>query len=359
MKVLFSGGGTLGPVTPLLAIHDVVKEAYPQAQFFWVGSKDGPEKAIVSRYHIHFFPIVAAKWRRYVSLWNLVEPLRLLIGFFQALYLLIQKRPDLCISAGGFVSVPVHWAAWVQRIPTWVHQQDVQVGLANRLMEKTATLLTTVLKQHGGLPQKEKMHWLGNPIRPVVFTGVKERGNQYFGLKPGIPVVLVMGGGTGARRVNELTLQALPHLRGECQIVHITGIDRDQKMLLAGGGQYDEYHVYSFLHDELADAYALADVVVCRAGFGTLSELAALQKATIIIPKAGQQEKNLALLAEHHAVIGVDEEHVTGEELGKKILDLLQNTRQRQVMGERLHSLIPSANKDDILVILKRLVPKS
>ena len=148
MKILFSGGGTLGPVTPLLAIHDMVTEAHPNATFFWLGNKLGPEKMTIEKFDIPFHTISSGKLRRYISFWNVIDIIRIIIGFFQSIKILWKEKPDVCISAGGFVSVPVHAAAWLLGIPTWVHQQDVVIGLANKLMAPSARVITTALEMH-------------------------------------------------------------------------------------------------------------------------------------------------------------------------------------------------------------------
>jgi len=148
MKIIFSGGGTLGPVTPLLAIYDIVKTAHPEAQFLWVGTKRGPERELVEQKGIRFITLSSGKFRRYLSIWNITDIVRIIIGFFQSIEIIRKESPGLCVSAGGFISTPLHWAAWFLGVPTWIHQQDVKVGLSNKLMAPFAKVITTALSKN-------------------------------------------------------------------------------------------------------------------------------------------------------------------------------------------------------------------
>src|SRR3989344_4672823 len=156
MKIVLSGGGTLGPVVPLLAVREACLARHHDAEFIWVGTKHGPEKELVEKSGLSFFTIGAGKWRRYFSFLNIFDLFKIIIAFWQSLFFLWQEKPGLIISCGGFVSVPLHWAAAVLNIPAWVHQQDVRVGLANKLMFPFAKKITTALAETAKLlpPQK-------------------------------------------------------------------------------------------------------------------------------------------------------------------------------------------------------------
>src|SRR3989344_3444225 len=197
MKILFSGGGTLGPVVPLLAIAEIYKKHNPQAEFIWVGTENGPEKELVEQYQIPFFTVISGKLRRYISLWNFFDLFRIAVGFFQSLFLLWHEKPNLLITAGGFVSVPLHFAAGALGIPTWVHQQDFQAGLANKLMSRVSKKITTALRETAKDFPEEKTEWIGNPARDLSVKNTDES-RQKFGIPSGAPVILAMGGGTGS-----------------------------------------------------------------------------------------------------------------------------------------------------------------
>lgn len=358
MTIIYSGGGTLGPVTPLLAIHEILaKEFAADYRPIWIGTTRGVEQQLVADYQIPYVAIAAGKLRRYISIWNFVDLFKMFIGFFQALFFLIKENPALCISAGGFVSVPVHYAAWLLGIPTWIHQQDVQIGLANKLMAPLAKKITTVIKEQMGLFPARKTSWLGNPVRAEVCAGDKIAAREFFKLKPNVPVLLATGGGTGSLRVNQLIIESIQHVRGAAQVIHLSGKERPQEMVAHAEKLYANYYqVHQFLGAEMKLAYAAADLVICRGGFGTLSELAALKKPAIVIPKPGHQVENVGFLNQLKAVILLDETKVDGNFLAKTVKELLADKTRMTALAEKLHSILPPARGEDIINIVRELV---
>ena len=236
-KILLTGGGTGGSVAPLLAVAEELNNPInPPAplckggkyEFLWLGTKYGPEKEMIAstsfgageKAGIKFRAISGGKWRRYFSLKNFSDLIKIKIGFWQSLWIMIKWRPDLVISAGSFISVPVVWAAWVLRVPILIHQQDVQPGLANKLMAPLAKVVTVTfeksLNDYG-----KKAVWLGNPTRRSL--EIPNPKFQIQNLNNNLPVVLIVGGGTGAEAINDLVWQSLGELTKFCQIIHITG----------------------------------------------------------------------------------------------------------------------------------------
>jgi UDP-N-acetylglucosamine--N-acetylmuramyl-(pentapeptide) pyrophosphoryl-undecaprenol N-acetylglucosamine transferase len=357
MKIILSGGYTLGPVTPLLAIHEVIKKHHPDAQFLWIGTETGPERALIEAQGIEFTTITTGKFRRYFSIWNVTDIFKIIAGFFQALKIVWRFEPDLCISAGGFVSVPVHWAAWIYNAPTWVHQQDVVVGLANKLMFPLASIKTSALANTPLRPPflGGKIQWLGNPVRQEVLTGDRARAEKIFNLKPNLPVVFALGGGTGSLKVNQLIVHAIQHLDGVCQVIHLSGKERPQELVERAVQHFDYYQVHQFFTHEMADAYAAADLVIARGGFGTLTEIAALGKPAIIIPKPGHQEENIAFLEKEGAVVLIDERTADGNTLARMIKDLLTDNIKRKQMAVVMQKLLPVAKESDIEQILTNI----
>ena len=356
MKILFSGGGTLGPVTPLLAIHDMIAAEYLEAEFLWYGTAAGPERALVASYHIRFQTLPTAKWRRYLSFLNILDIFRLIHSFFKSLRLLWYENPSICISAGGYVSVPVHAAAWFLGIPTWIHQQDVIVGFANKLMVPFARAITTALKKNVTDFPAKKVQWVGNPVRNDIFQGSRQRAYARFGLEPSLPVVFALGGGTGSVRVNQLIQEAVSHLQGTAQILHLTGKERPNDFVANAERLFLHYHSYQFFTDEMADAYAVADVIVARGGFGTLAEIAALAKPAIIIPKSGHQEENVAYLSAQKAILVLDEATTNGYHVAATIKELLRTEEVRTELGQRLEQVLPQAKKQTILGLFAQLL---
>lgn len=358
IKIIYSGGGTLGPVTPLLAIHEVLqKEIGGAYEPLWLGTRKGIERTLVTEYGLPYQSMVAGKLRRYISFWNLTDLIKMFIGIFQAIWILVTKNPTLCISAGGFVSVPVHIAAWLLGIPTWIHQQDVQISLANRIMKPMAKKITTVLEAQVKLFPSKKTEWLGNPIRAEIFAGSKKTATKIFSLQPDLPVLLVTGGGTGSQRINQLLVEALPHLRGVCQVIHLTGKERPQELVTRAGEIFkDYYHTYQFLSTELKHAYAVADLIISRGGFGTLTEIAALKKPVLVVPKPGHQIENVTFFEKLGGVYFLDEREIDSNYLAQKIKQLLINQVDLKHKAETLGKLLPPAEPTKIMEIVKRLI---
>lgn len=356
MKILFSGGGTLGPVTPLLAMWEVIKEAHPDAKAFWVGTKHGPEKILVEEKKILFFTIPNGKFRRYFSPLNIIDLIKIISGFFVSLRLLLSERPDVCVSAGGFISFPVHLAAWFIGIPTWIHQQDVVVGLSNRLMAPLATQITTALEASVSRFSKKKTIWLGNPIRRGLLNGSRDRAIDFFKLDSKLPVVFVTGGGTGSQRVNQLVVEAIQHLHTHAQVIHLTGRDRPQELVTRAEKHFKHYQIHQFFSEEMKDAYAVADLVISRGGFGTISEIAALGKPSIIIPKPGHQEENVRFLSNVNATVVIDERTADGNFLAKNIRELLSSNRKLTQLSHAIANVLPHAKDEKILSILEQVL---
>lgn len=349
MTILFSGGGTLGSVTPLIAMKEMIARAYPDARFLWIGTRTGPEQAFVERAGIPFVSISSGKFRRYLSWWNITDFFYMTAGFFQSLVLLKKYTSVLCISAGGYVSVPVHAAAALQGIPTWIHQQDVTVGLANKVMARWSHVITSALEKNTGDFGSRSVVWIGNPIRRGILGGSKEAAIARFGLRADLPIVFATGGGAGSFRLNQLVVEAVQYLHEACQIVHISGGERGIGVVERAKELFPTYHVYDVLGDEMADIYAGADLVIARGGFGTLSELSALGKAAIIIPKGGHQEENAKFLEEAGAIVSLHEFTTNGQDLSKRVLELLGDPAKRSSMAAALQSVLPSARDEDVL----------
>ncbi len=356
MKILFSGGGTLGSVTPLLAIREALSHEFSGVEYIWVGTKDGPERAFIQPEKLRYIPLPAGKLRRYISFQNLVDLFRMIHAFFSSLLLLRRERPNLCVSVGGFVSVPLHWAAWCLRIPTWIHQQDAKPGLANRLMAPCARVITTALRSNEKEFPPHKTKFLGNPVRSSISQGDKEKGAKIFHLTSNLPVVLVLGGGTGAARVNELIVEALPFLAEHCDVIHVYGKDRLSEDVLIAEKKYTHYHAFSFLEREMTHAYAVADLVVGRAGLGTLTELAALSKPVILLPKHGHQEDNARALQHADAAVVLDESQTNGQALSRHIRTLLHDDQGREKLGRHLHEYIHISTPSEIRDVVQAVV---
>lgn len=337
----------MGSVSPLVAIFEELKNRDANLEVLWLGTKNGPEKDFLGAYQIPFKPIIAGKWRQYFSLANLFTPFFVLAAFLQSLLILKKFKPDAVLTAGSFVAVPVIYAAWLLGMPRFVHQQDLEVGLANRLMAKKATVITTTFDDLIKNFDSKKTYKIGNPVRLEVFSGSKERAAQFFKLDLAIPTILIMGGGTGAQIINENVLETVGKLVENYQVIHITGkgkgisdqfenfYNRESMKLIEA-----RYRSYEFLNKEIFDALVMADLVISRSGFSTLTELSVLGKPTILIPLPGHQEANAQYFAKYNAVKILSQNDLNKETFFVAIGLLMKNPAERQTLNRNILTMI-------------------
>jgi len=345
IKILLTGGGTLGSVSPLLSVAERIRERCEEekkeVEFLWIGSWSGPERKLVESEGIRFERITSGKLRRYASPRNLWTGFFLLHGLFMSLNKIRKFRPDIILSAGSYVAVPVVWAGWLWRVPSLIHQQDYRPGLANKLSAPFAKKITVALEKSIKNFSKEKVEWVGNPVRHEILSGDQERAGEIFRLEKDLPTVLVVGGGTGALKINELMAKAAPELTTFCQIIHVTGSGRNVQ------DSFKRYHVYQFLVEELKDAYAVCDIVISRCGLGTMSELCRLKKPVILVPMPNtHQEENVKPFIEKKAAVVLSQKGLTHEKLIENIKDLLGNKEKQKSLAENIGLVIkPGASK--------------
>ncbi len=322
----------MGSVMPLLAVAEKLKEIRPNAEFLFLGTKTGPEKKVVEKYQIPFKAITGGKFRRYFNFHIFFDPWLVFFGFIQSFFIIKKFQPKVVISAGSYISVPVVWAAWLLRKPSIIHQEDIQPGLANLLMSRFASLITVTLeKSLKDFPAKKTV-LTGNPYRPEILTGDKNKAISELGLKDNLPIILIGGGGVGALELNKIVVDALPELTKFCQIVHLTGRG---KMLAVGNRE--NYYPHEFLTEGIKDILAAAEIVVTRAGFSSLTELAILGKPAIIIPlPATHQEDNARFFSKNNAALVVQQKDLTPEILITAIKELLDNPAKRLELSRNI-----------------------
>jgi UDP-N-acetylglucosamine--N-acetylmuramyl-(pentapeptide) pyrophosphoryl-undecaprenol N-acetylglucosamine transferase len=348
MHVVLTGGGTLGPVTPLIAVSRALKALAPGADVSWIGTKGGPEERIVREAGIPFSAISAGKLRRYFSWRNLVDPLLVVQGFFEARRALKAAKASVVVSAGGFVAVPVAWAARSLGIPVHVHQQDVRPGLANRLSLPAAASMSVALESSVADFPGRHPEWTGNPVRPELAAGSREEAKRIFGLEDGVPVVLVLGGGTGAAGLNRLVRDALPSLTERVQLIHVAGPGKTDPSVVS-----PRYRQVELLTSELPHAFAAASLVVTRAGMGVLSELSALGKPAIIVPMPGShQEDNAAAFARASGASSLDERETSPRELAGAILRFIDDPDRQAAVADGMRK----ANQPDAADRIARII---
>jgi UDP-N-acetylglucosamine--N-acetylmuramyl-(pentapeptide) pyrophosphoryl-undecaprenol N-acetylglucosamine transferase len=343
MKILLVGGGTGGSVTPLLAVKDEILKLQPKAQFIFFGTH-GPEKPLVEKLGLPFYIIPAGKLRRYFSLANLISPFLMFAGFCKAFYLLRKLRPNVMFAAGSFVSVPVAYAAYFSGIRIVIHQQDVIPSLSNKLVAPVAERITTALDisekdfaSGSGLfrlarKKRHKVVVTGNPVRSEIFKGDRKIAFKIFDLEPSLPTLLVLGGSSGAFKLNQILDETVLQLVNYFQIIHITGKNKVRTTV-----HHPRYHVYEFLTDQMPHALAVADIVLCRAGMQTLSEIAALKKISVIVPMPdSHQIYNAYYFYRRQAAIYAPERVLTADTLVENLRKLLFDQETQVTMKNNL-----------------------
>ena len=276
-RIILTGGGTAGHVTPNLALLPELQRRGYSVQY--IGSKTGIEKDLITQAGITYYEISYGKLRRYFSLQNFTDPFRVLAGFSQAKQILKREKPDVIFSKGGFVAVPVVLAAKSLNIPTIIHESDMTPGLANRLCIPSARKVCCNFPETLNYLPAEKAVLTGSPIRRELMSGDTLAGLNFTGLSSGKPVLLIIGGSMGSVKVNTAVRSILPRLLETFQVLHLCGKGNlDESIRLPG------YVQYEYIGAELKDLFALADVVVSRAGANAICELLALHKPALLIP---------------------------------------------------------------------------
>ena len=277
-KIIMTGGGTAGHVTPNLALIPSLEEKGFEVKY--IGSKDGIEKEIVRKNNIPYFEISSGKLRRYFDLKNFSDPFKVIKGVFEAKRILSKEKPDVVFSKGGFVSVPVVIAASLKKIPVVAHESDITPGLANKLSIPFAKKICYATPETQRYVPKNKSLLTGIPVRKSILRGSKKKGLSLCGFSSNKPIVLIIGGSLGAKSINSAIREGLDELLLNYQICHLTGE--------AGfDSNYDNisgYKQFSYLNSEMADIFQMADIVISRAGATTLFELLSLKKPNILIP---------------------------------------------------------------------------
>ena len=289
-KIVLTGGGTAGHVTPNIALLPSLKTAGYEISY--IGSYEGIEKKLITDFDIPYYGIATGKFRRYLDLKNLTDPLRVIKGFTQAKKYLKKINPDIVFSKGGFVSVPVVRAAAALQIPCIIHESDMTPGLANKLCLSAARKVCCNFPETLSMLPKEKAVLTGSPIREELTKGDKLSALDLCGFTANKPVILVIGGSLGAASINKAVREALPKLLTDFQVAHICGKDKIDNMLLHVEG----YIQFEYVKAELKDLFAMADVVISRAGANSICELLALKKPNLLIPLSAESSRGDQIL---------------------------------------------------------------
>ena len=322
-KIILTGGGTAGHVTPNLALLPSLKKAGYEIRY--IGSYQGIERKLIEGVGIPYDGISSGKLRRYFDLKNFSDPFRVLKGYFEAKKFMKKYKPDVVFSKGGFVTVPVVYAASKYKIPVIIHESDMTPGLANKLAIKKSTKVCPNFPETAAYLGSKAVH-TGSPIRKELFEGNKITALDMCGFSANKPVIMVTGGSLGAENVNKLVRKALPELLKNFQVAHLCGKGKVDESLK----DIEGYAQFEYISDEMKDFFAMADLIISRAGANSICEIAALNKPNILIPLSARASRGDQILnAKSYKKQGfsevIDEDTATAEDLVNTVNSVYEN----------------------------------
>lgn len=324
-RIVLTGGGTAGHVTPNIALIPSLKSNGYDIQY--IGSYEGMEKSLIEDVQIPYHGISSGKLRRYFDWKNFSDPFRVIKGFFEANKLMKELKPSVVFSKGGFVSVPVVIAAKKNHIPAIIHESDMTPGLANKLCFSSATKICCNFPETVDKLPKGKAVLTGSPIRAELMLGDANKAAEICGFTDDKPVIMVVGGSLGAMSVNKIVRAILPQITEKYNVLHLCGKGKLDESLVGTKG----YFQMEYAKDEMKDLFALSEIVISRAGANAICELLALHKPNILIPlpasaSRGDQLLNAESFRKQGFSIVLDEDKdLTEESLIAAIDELYEN----------------------------------
>lgn len=323
-KIILTGGGTAGHVTPNIALIPTLKKEGWLINY--IGTHEGIEKGLIEKEQIPYYSVSTGKLRRYFSTKNFSDMFRVIIGVKEAVGIIRKLKPDVIFSKGGFVAVPVVIGAKLNRIPIVIHESDMTPGLANKIAMPFADRVCTTFPETVKYIPHNKGVNTGTPIRETLFKGKKEKGMQICMFSNDKPVVMMMGGSLGSVKINTELRKALPNLLKTFQVVHICGKGNIDKELITMKG----YKQFEYVSEELPHIFDMADMVISRAGSNSISEFLALKKPNLLIPLSanasrGDQILNAASFEKQGFSMVLSEEEMTSQTLEEMVKKLYEN----------------------------------
>ena len=345
-RIVLTGGGTAGHVTPNIALLPKLREL--GYDIHYIGSYEGIEKKLIEDVNVPYYGIASGKLRRYFDPKNFSDPFRVLKGYGEARKILKKLKPDVVFSKGGFVAVPVVLAAKHLHIPVIIHESDMTPGLANKISLSAATKVCCNFPETMGYIPEGKAVLTGSPIREELLHGNKLAALNLCGFAANKPVILVIGGSLGAVAVNHAVREALPELLKDFQIIHLCGKGKMDESLKDVEG----YCQFEYIKNELRNLFALADIVISRAGANAICELLALHKPNLLIPLSanasrGDQILNARSFERQGFSLVLEEEQLTKETLLNAVKTLYENRTTF------INSMKNSGQQDSIGTIIK------
>ncbi|MBI6872753.1 undecaprenyldiphospho-muramoylpentapeptide beta-N-acetylglucosaminyltransferase [Clostridium aciditolerans] len=323
-KIIMTGGGSAGHVTPNLALVPKLKELGYEIEY--IGTKDGIERKIIEDENIKYHAISSGKLRRYFDIKNFTDPFKVLRGILQAIVILKKEKPSIVFSKGGFVAVPVVIAAHLSKIPVIAHESDLTPGLANRLSAPYCTRVCVTFPESVKNIKDNKGVLTGTPIREELLKGSRILGRQICGFEDKKPVLLIIGGSLGSKFINDTIRKVIDKLIENYNIVHICGKGNIDKSLESR----KSYKQFEYISEELPHVMNAADIVISRAGANAIFELLALRKPNLLIPLSkkssrGDQILNAASFERSGYSLVIQEDDLNERILLEKLEELYGN----------------------------------
>ena len=289
-KILLTGGGTAGHVTPNIALLPTLREL--NYDIHYIGSYNGIERKLIEEMDIPYYGIDSGKLRRYFDPKNFTDPFKVLHGYKQARKLIKHLKPDVIFSKGGFVTVPVVISAHRKHIPVIIHESDMTPGLANKLCIPSADKVCCNFPETMRHLPENKAVLTGSPIRQELLSGNKLNALNFCGFTANKPVLMIIGGSQGSAVVNDAMRGILPELLKTFQVIHLCGKGKLDSSL----DHLEGYIQFEYVKKELADLFALTDVCVSRAGANAICEILALRKPNLLIPLSANASRGDQIL---------------------------------------------------------------
>jgi len=367
MRILLTGGGTGGHLFPLLAVYKAIQKESPEPiDFMYLGPCNKLSEVTLEKQGIKTKHVLTGKWRRYFSLKNIIDAIKLPLGIIQSLFKVLLFMPDVVFSKGGYGSVPAVIASRIYWIPIVIHESDAIPGRANRFMEHLADVIAVSYDMTENYTNPTKTIFSGNLVREEILGGDAAKAREALGIKSSKPVLLILGGSQGAKNINEVVTKILPRLLLTYEVVHQCGEKNfeETKDLVGKAGVKpgrEGYHLFPFLSDangEMKNALAVADLILSRAGATAISEIAAYGKPSILVPIKGSandhQLHNAFEVAKIGGAMALKEENLTPELLLGKIDILMNDAPLRKDMGEKARAFYhPNAAQIIAQAVLK------
>ncbi|MFA5962163.1 MAG: undecaprenyldiphospho-muramoylpentapeptide beta-N-acetylglucosaminyltransferase [Parcubacteria group bacterium] len=345
MRIVLTGGGTGGHLTPLIAVAKKIREIVPEVEFYFIGPKGKLEDEIMGRENIPIRNIQAGKLRRYFSFQNVTDFFKIPFGILKSMWLLLVLMPDAIFSKGGYASFPVVVVGWLYRIPIMIHESDSNPGLANSMLGKFSDRVAVSYPEAEKYFPAAQVVLTGNPLSEKITQGDVNRARQTFNLTESKKVIFVTGGSQGAKSINDKILRILPQLLHKYQIIHQTG-EHDFENVVHMAGELgfkagrEGYYPIAFIKENIEDVLAVADLVISRGSATTISEIAANKKPAILIPletsASDHQRMNAYSLARIGGCIVMEESNMGEHMLLEKIDELMENEALREKLAENI-----------------------